>query len=719
MSNKYNWKFILDGTTDITDKVTSFTIDSSLESYCRELSLDLADYDLFDTFNFAIIPEEPRIEVFTSIESTGEDEYEESIWISQGVFFIEKPTYTVNSNYTTTGIWGRQSTAILGEPFSQKITKIWSSDTTFYDICQEILESVGLIWSDSNCDLDDFIIYADTFESMDLYPIETMQKLVELLVGAEGFVTSNRLGEVVIKRLVRSSEIYDFTFVDNVIQSINEEPEWPEFGNRIKIIPGDSISQDSIEMYMDTQCIGDDSSTYINVYAQVKDGSNVPINNKVVDWLFSPEEPISVNFKYPILGKTSTQNTERMLISKELVKTSGFLKVETKFEIAEVIGIWAYADKDRIKNFAPTDGYTIDGKTINLTEEVFTYCDQTVFVSYYADGMVKNTIEYLPVEGEIGDTLFGELVVISSVSGKDASQILYVNNSCQCVPSLRVETSPTSCTLGENVKITAYVEIGGIPVVGTVRMQELSGFGTLQQTVMQTGEITITEEVSEVVNNINGVSQCVLATNATTVIDVYVKDSNGDPIGSNLYSSFIGNTIDLTTYIVTGTDLLVTYTRSGSVTNYMATNSIGNAIIVTSVDVDIEAGLSSTTQVTISDPSSSSDVDSGDNQEYIVTGPSVVTISYFSDIIHDSRTHKFDTMAGPYRLAPKVPATTIEELTLFAQTLGVQTISITVPHISIMGNSMINISNWYLGKSFTITVQDNKGHSASMVVNCI
>jgi hypothetical protein len=70
--SKYAFKFILDGTIDITDKIKSFTIESSLDSFCRELSFDTYDQDFFDSLDFSSIPSIPRIEVFTSIE---EDAY--------------------------------------------------------------------------------------------------------------------------------------------------------------------------------------------------------------------------------------------------------------------------------------------------------------------------------------------------------------------------------------------------------------------------------------------------------------------------------------------------------------------------------------------------------------------------------------------------------------------------------------------------------------------
>ena len=78
MSVEYGWKFILDGITDITDTVTSFSITSSLAAYCRELSFAVTDEDLYYSFDFAIIPESPRVEVFTRILALDQtDEYDD------------------------------------------------------------------------------------------------------------------------------------------------------------------------------------------------------------------------------------------------------------------------------------------------------------------------------------------------------------------------------------------------------------------------------------------------------------------------------------------------------------------------------------------------------------------------------------------------------------------------------------------------------------------
>lgn len=603
----YGWKFVLDGTVDITDKVLSFNIESSLEMFCRELSLELADETFYDALDFSIIPESPRIEVFTRTNELSEDEYEDEYdpaWISQGEFFIERPTFRVGLNETTTGIWGRQSTAIMGEPFAQKITKLWVADTTFYNICEELLESVGLTWDENKCDLADFYVYADNFEADNELPIEVLKKLVNLAVGAEGFVTCDRQGDICIRVLDRAPTTSDVDITDLIVQSYNEEPEWPEFGNRIKITPAQTTSQNSIEMSMDSECMGVDGNTDLIIYAQVKNGDSVPINNAVVEWFFEPANAKDMWFKYPHspanLQKTASQNTQEMLIPSEIKRASGVNSVSTEFEASSILGIWAYSDKSRSFNYAANNGYVIDGKTVYLTLTQFNFCDQMVVISYMASGMVKNVIVYdeKAYESPTAVQLLGEVNVIASVSGRDNVKLLYVDNSCKCKTSMTITANPTTISTGQSV-IDVYVENGGCPANVVVHMLEVTGNGYLAWADKATETITITGEKTEVVNDIFGQSQCVLSCPITTVTGIWLIDAYGQKTGSNLYSSFVGRIIDLNAFVATGTEVLVDYTRGGSVRNYLKGSHVGDAQVNVSVDVDTEQGLTQSIKVSI------------------------------------------------------------------------------------------------------------------------
>ena len=730
--SKYAFLFMLDETTDITDKIKSFTIESSLESFCRELSFDLFDETFYDTLDFSIIPETTRIEVFTSI-SEEVDEYDEygmvPIWVSQGSFFIERPTFQVGINETVTGVWGRQSTAILGEPFAQKVTKLWSVDTSFYAICQEILESVGLTWDSTKCDIQDFIVYADTFEADDKYPIEVLQSLVELIVGAEGYVTSDKIGDICIKRLERAPTTSLFDLTDSVIQSIKEEPEWPEFGNRIKIIPVTSVSQNSIELGLSSECIGMDTinPSYIEVYAQAKNGEGVAINDQVVDWSFYPSDSPGLSFMYPAEGTTVSQNTADVLISKEIVKADSLTSLTTKFEASSIIGIWAYADKSRTTNFAGDD-YVIDGTKVYITNDTFAFCDQTLVISYYASGMVINLVKYTP-----GGVLYsGDISIVASLAGKEANKSIYVHNDCKCTSSLSVTVDPSSVDLsstgiapettetaiGSNYKVTTnkpiqsvssvycvYVdsgityggnifasfsgneitllgvfastwvkiiyraitdapintatsakisvslENGGMPIAGLITMAETTGLGTLQWSSAQTTTVDVVGEETEAINSIFGVSQCTTNYPIKSITGVYKVVAGVKDTSVNYYSSFLNRTVDLTTYVVTGTPLMVDYKREGAIDNYFTGITPGIAQIVVSTPVNKEGGLSEIVSITINDvvtAETPSDPSIPEEEETIyISGPSSVRFNPPSSVPTSTPTY---TSVGPWDL---------------------------------------------------------------------
>jgi hypothetical protein len=281
-------------------------------------------------------------------------------------------------------------------------------------------------------------------------------------------------------------------------------------------------------------------------------------------------------------------------------RADGFTKVQTEFEADSVIGIWAYSDKTRTTNFI-SGGYEIDGKDILLTGGSFDYCDQMVFISYYSSGMVKNTIVYSEESDEYSEAVFtyAEMLVVASVSGKEDTKGLYVDNTCKCKSSLTVSVDLSSIKIGETATIDAYVENGGFPVAGTIRMVELSGKGTLSWSSLATGTVSISGEKTEAVNAISGQTQCILSTYISSVTGVWLVDADGNKTGSNLYSSYNGRTIDLLSFVANGTDLLVDYSRAGSAKNYLRGVAEGVARMTISMDVDSEEGLVQTAQVTV------------------------------------------------------------------------------------------------------------------------
>lgn len=186
-----------------------------------------------------------------------------------------------------------------------------------------------------------------------------------------------------------------------------------------------------------------------------------------------------------------------------------------------------------------------------------------------------------------------------------------------------------SITKGKSIGILARLENSGEPVVANIHMVETTGHGTLDWADRTTGLVLVENEKVEVINDIVGQSQCVLSVPPDSIVSIYQIDSNGRATGDNLVvvDTKYGRTIDLNTQLATGTELLVTYNRGGSVQNEMLGVSVGTARVVISADVALEKGLSQVLEIEVTAKSTVTDSGggSGDYHNYELSGPSTLS----------------------------------------------------------------------------------------------
>jgi len=548
----YAWKITLNS-VDISAKVARFSIACSLDSFCREMTLDIADPDLYADLDFSQISGAPEIEIFTR---TGED------WISQGTFFIERPALaaTVKSDLMQ-GVWGRSLTAMLAEPFAPKITKVWEERTTFFNICQEMCDLAGFEWDPAYSDIGDFIVFPYTFEAEGVYPIDVISDLAGL---AGALVTTDRLGHLCIKQVDYAPGSADVTITDDDIQIIIETAEWPTFANRVRITPAGELGSYSVAMYIPDPCLKADGTSRAKLYAQVRDPDGEPIDNLAVGW--------EADSNSAALEREAS-NTQEIVIRREPQRASNnFHTVAVNFPPSSVDGIYAYSDTIRQKNFA-TAGYTIDGNTITLTDKL-KYCDQSLLISYRARGMAVN---YLVAGDEAED-----VTVTASVQGQADSGMVYIDNPCECPPMIRLTAAPTSIYLAGTAGLLVYAEESGPITTGRmVFIAETSATkrGTLSWTYARLAKVAVGNEQTAAINEIAGVTQCEIDMFPASVASVRRADSDGNPTGSNLYASHNGKVIDLTGTLATGTDLLVTFMAQGAALGYFTGTALGTAII--------------------------------------------------------------------------------------------------------------------------------------------
>lgn len=541
----YGIKVLLDG-DDITDKVSRLEITASLEAYCRELSLEIADPDLFDTFDFSTLPSNPTLEVQTRIDTD---------WVSQGLFFAEKPTYQVGINATETGIWGRSTTALLGPPFAVKITQSWETATTFFAICTDLCTSCGLTWDSSYCEVDDFVIHGNTYQAELKYPVEIIKEILQLAQGDNAHLTTDAAGNVCVKLVDRSPSAPDWTITDPIAVSLSEEPEWPDFGNRIRISAAGSLSGYSIQLVAPSSCLSADTETRGKLLARVTDSDGLPVQNVPVNW--------SARHDY-VTFDAMTTNTKSVYFS-ELIRSKNFNEIDVQFPPETVIGIYSYRDFLRTDNISE-DGYTLDGVTIRLTRQL-SYCDQLLIVQYLSDGVAVN---YATAGSQAGTEK-----ITAEVAGNIATADLYLNNPCSCPATLSLRADPSSLEVGASSGLLAYVEIGGAPVRDGrsiwMTLDSTPVHGHLDWTQAYLGRVTIRNEESQVQNVVSGVSQCEISMHPYSVTGVWraIPDPDGNIVktGSSIYASHIQKVVNLDRVLTSGTRLIVDYVAVGAASN--------------------------------------------------------------------------------------------------------------------------------------------------------
>lgn len=530
----YAWRVELDG-VDITAQVTGFTVSCRQESFCRELTFGLADLALYDSLDFSILPDAARVEVFTGIGAG---------LISQGRYFIERPALLVDRDRNLAdGIWGRQETALLGEPFASKITRAWSANTSIFAILQELCALVGVDFAQDACEIGDYTLFANTYQADGLYPSQIISELAQLCCA---WPASTAAGGMALKATRYAPGAHDRDLIDGDVQSISETWEWPQFGNRVKITPIGGAGGLSITLGVPHPCLPADGETRTRLIARVLDSDGNPLTG----------QPVTFSTGTALASLSATvANTRDYLISGEHLRAESRTRLTLAYPPAEVLAIRPYAD--RTVNFVG-GGYSVDGNTVLLTVPM-PYCDQSVVVDYLVAGVA---VTYLVAGASAED-----VTVTADVEGQRASAQVYVDNPCQCGATITVEAIPSSIEVGNQSQILVSVEETGGPVESgrLVFLAETSRprRGHLSWEVGRLGAASVTNVRLAAKNDVAGVTQTDLPHWVSRVIGIWQADENGDATGPNLYASHHSKVADLSMSLTTGTALVGSYVAQG------------------------------------------------------------------------------------------------------------------------------------------------------------
>lgn len=350
-----DWDVLFDGVS-IADQVISFDINKSRGSYCKDVTVEVADYTLKDSIDLTEVPSEALIEIRTN---TG------SGWISEGTFFVERCTLIQTKEAITLSLWGRDESAKLTQPFAQRMSKEYDEDTTLYEIIEEILDDCGIAYDVNRMMIDDFTIYANSYSVQEMYPLEVLQQLVGV---TDGFLYTDRQNQLWVLKDEYSWSNSVTEIGATVIESISEREDYPEFGNRIHV----GSYADSGELDIDVNLEFDE--TYVACGEGVtgravvtrKDGTPVAAGYKV-EW-------DTDNGDYAAWENEETSVTDHHIDEERAVASSRRL-VSTEYPIRQVHAVTL------VSTGADVDVKECEGTSITLDEDL-PFTNSAVLIDY-------------------------------------------------------------------------------------------------------------------------------------------------------------------------------------------------------------------------------------------------------------------------------------------------------------------------------------------------
>nr|WP_319491800.1 hypothetical protein [uncultured Desulfobacter sp.] len=590
-----DWDILLDDVS-IKDQIFRFEVRDSAGGYARELTLDAADPSFYDQFSYTVLPQ-LRLEVKV---------IDGDSWVSLGKFYIEQPGISAGpDSIAGEGLWGRSETAKAGAPFAPKVSKSWEADTTASAIVSEMAALADLT---VNFEMTDFTVFAGSYAVDGVYPIDVINELAEYAGGTVGCTAAEAL---VVRSNVFHPAAADHTVTDLDIIGIIENVEYPEFGNRIKISADGSDSGLTVSLAApdDADCLPADGSSKSRLYAFVSNNDGPVADGVVVTW--TAEDGVTLG--------TETTSTGQMLMSNKAHNADNYYKVTVDYPVYDVVGIWAYSDRQHKNNFwdDTKSGCTFEDNEITV-QNPFDYCDQTLVVTYITSGCAVNTVTT--------GTEALDVTVTADVNGSQGTIDVKLGNTCACGSSLdAIKSTDTDICFGNSAPILIWAEINGGPATGMIATLTLTGCGALSSTKKILGSVKVVNEISYVISEIAGTSQVetsVFPADSATP-KVYLTTDTGKT--NNLYQSHNGKIIDLTNEIDTGTEVWIDYIADGATAVSWLSDDVDeecDAEILIRMADGTEAGLSETVSlgaVDCSDDNTSdplfSDYDSDDDPD--------------------------------------------------------------------------------------------------------
>jgi hypothetical protein len=535
------WRIILNG-VDITQKVDLFETRFEAENVSGEIEVSIADRAVLDGIVL------PRVPQGLSIVA---DALVAGAWVSRGSFFLEETTHPPDLRARTATIWGRTLSARLTKPFAPKISHQWPAATTIAAILQELGAMCGVPIQVQN----DYPICAYCYAVSDWYPSQIIQDLA----AKSGQICRPQVdGSLLIApKRYRNLPAPDVTLIASQIEVKSTKRQVPDFGNRI-LVSGDGavagLSVQVVPMYPEDECVAANGTDQVRLIAVVigADGDFV-VAGTTVTW--------SAGAGFLAAASSNTGYAE---IIGEEQRADDYYHVTLDLPAAAVIGVYAYSDIRRKRNLYQTRRGSVSGRVITFLSPL-DFFDQALLIDYEVLGAINTwTAGRVP----------GDIVILASVAGAQGQCTVHQSNPTACASTLTLESVPSQVCLGERATITAKATMFGGAGQGKIRFA-LSGCGSLSSSQKVLTTNAITERVRT--TNWGGVTQIrVSAVPASGAINAYLEAAPG----TNLYASHSGQTINLSTNLLSGTEVVVSYPGGGTTAiSWIPTDGAGDTVV--------------------------------------------------------------------------------------------------------------------------------------------
>ncbi|MBN1253997.1 MAG: hypothetical protein JXA50_01820 [Deltaproteobacteria bacterium] len=385
-----NYDILLDGTS-IKNKVTLANLHKGRKLFCKELTLNLHDKELYKEFNFKQIPAEPRIEVLTEGELG---------WISEGKFFVEQNDIAQDKDKIIPSLWGRDISARLTFPFAVRISKEWPIEAMLFEIFQEIIEGADLEYNESRILINNYQTYPSSYAVTSRYPLEI---LIELISKTDGLLYTDRLNQLWILKDTHSWDSTQTEIHGGMIQNITERVVQPEFGNRIYVgsMSKEGDANVAISLEMESTSVACGESVAAKAVVTFLDGTPAP-DGYAVDW--TTDNPAYANWQ----NVRTHVYTHR--IPEEAQSASGNVRiVSTKYPIRQVHSVTEVdtGETKAVKEFK--------GRSITLDESL-TFTNSAVIIDYETAYAVNTLIAGSTGEVEVPVHAIVEVFVRDTVA---------------------------------------------------------------------------------------------------------------------------------------------------------------------------------------------------------------------------------------------------------------------------------------------------------------